>query len=168
MSTSLFRLHSRVLLVPRCMDVGLASALRQRDTPLWSRRPPFWHTGLLPTSIASTSFAPTTVSTFVTALELTAPIVVPSVFLELPLTPTPMPPPPSWSLRLSSRREYRCLSLSPWRSLSLCPCLYPAPRPYLSLQDVLWTHSCVGLRSRWSRRPRSIKKQLLASILRWC
>ena len=23
------------------MDVGLASALRQRDTPLWSRRPPF-------------------------------------------------------------------------------------------------------------------------------
>ena len=85
-STSLFRLHSRVLLVPRCMDVGLASALRQRDTPLWSRRPPFWHTGLPPTSIASTSFAPTTVSTFVIALELTAPVIVPSVFLELPLT----------------------------------------------------------------------------------
>ena len=75
------------------MDVpsrGLASALRQRHTPLWSRRPPLWRTCLLPSSIASTSrravFAPTTVSTLVIPLELPAPIVVPSVFLKLPLT----------------------------------------------------------------------------------
>ena len=107
-----------------------------------SRRPALWRPCLLPSPIAPTSrravFAPTTVSTLVIALKLPAPVVAPSVFLEVPLArppPMPMPPPPPWSLRLSSRRdEYRSLSLSPWRSLSLCPCSLSLSRsPSLSL-----------------------------------